>query len=321
MAVYKVAQDVEADDKLIGPFSFRQFVYLIIVVISGAAMWGLFGIFPVLAIIPLPFIVLFGALALPLRKDQPMETYLAAIISFYVKPRRRLWESDGIESTIVVTAPKNEEIKLTKDLTTTEAEKRLEYLAALADTRGWSIRHTTKPTSGTAMVDDVYNDAQSTQDMLDDSSGVVQNFTTIIDQADARRHDDMVARLKAPVQTLPLATQQTQTQPVSPQPVTQSQQAAATDPAMIHLDYNPYPSSIHQSVISPIDPNQPTPQVQSASTPQVASEPQPTTSVIPSSPAIMDLANNKDLSIEAIAHEANRRAQKLEDDEVVISLR
>ena len=27
MAVYKVPQDVEADDKLIGPFSFRQFIY------------------------------------------------------------------------------------------------------------------------------------------------------------------------------------------------------------------------------------------------------------------------------------------------------
>ena len=30
MAQYKVPQDVEADDKLIGPFSFRQFVYLLI---------------------------------------------------------------------------------------------------------------------------------------------------------------------------------------------------------------------------------------------------------------------------------------------------
>ena len=30
MAQYKVPQDVEADDKLLGPFSFRQFVYLLI---------------------------------------------------------------------------------------------------------------------------------------------------------------------------------------------------------------------------------------------------------------------------------------------------
>ncbi len=30
MAVYKVPQDVEAEDKLLGPFSMRQFIYLII---------------------------------------------------------------------------------------------------------------------------------------------------------------------------------------------------------------------------------------------------------------------------------------------------
>jgi hypothetical protein len=82
MATYKVPQDVEADDKLIGPFSFRQFIYLIIVALSIALAWGLSKLFIGLVIIPLPVILLFGALALPLRKDQPMEIYLAAIISY-----------------------------------------------------------------------------------------------------------------------------------------------------------------------------------------------------------------------------------------------
>ena len=30
MATYKVPQDVEAEDKLLGPFTFRQFIYLLI---------------------------------------------------------------------------------------------------------------------------------------------------------------------------------------------------------------------------------------------------------------------------------------------------
>lgn len=68
MAVYKVPQDVEADDKLIGPFSFRQFIYLIIVAISIAIAWGLSQLFIPLAVIPLPLILFFGALALPLKK-------------------------------------------------------------------------------------------------------------------------------------------------------------------------------------------------------------------------------------------------------------
>jgi hypothetical protein len=72
MAVYKVPQDVEADDKLIGPFSFRQFIYLIIVALSIAAAWGLGHLFIPLAILPFPIILFFGALALPLRKDQQL---------------------------------------------------------------------------------------------------------------------------------------------------------------------------------------------------------------------------------------------------------
>ena len=75
MAQYKVPQDVEADDKLLGPFSFRQFVYLLIAGGLIALAIGLFQLFPLLVIIPLPFVLFFGALALPLRKDQPMETY------------------------------------------------------------------------------------------------------------------------------------------------------------------------------------------------------------------------------------------------------
>ena len=106
MAQYKVPQDVEAEDKLLGPFTFRQFIYLLIAAAGIAGAWGLFQLFPLLALIPLPFVFFFGVLALPLKKDQPMETYLAAIISFYFKPNRRIWTAGQRESTIKIIAPK-----------------------------------------------------------------------------------------------------------------------------------------------------------------------------------------------------------------------
>ena len=59
MAQYKVPQDVEADDKLIGPFSFRQFVYLLVAAGLIALAVGMFQLFPLLAIIPLPFAFFF----------------------------------------------------------------------------------------------------------------------------------------------------------------------------------------------------------------------------------------------------------------------
>ena len=106
MAQYKVPQDVEADDKLLGPFSFRQFIYLMIASGGIVAAIGLFQIFPLLAIVPLPVVFFFALLALPLKKDQPMETYLAAIVYYHLKQKNRIWTPGQRESTIIITAPK-----------------------------------------------------------------------------------------------------------------------------------------------------------------------------------------------------------------------
>ena len=46
MSVYKVPQDVEADDKLLGPFNFRQFIYLMVAGGLIALAIFLFQIFP-----------------------------------------------------------------------------------------------------------------------------------------------------------------------------------------------------------------------------------------------------------------------------------
>mgnify|MGYP000864185554 CR=1 FL=1 len=190
MAEYKVAQDVEAEDKLIGPFSFRQFIYLIIAAVAVALAWGLGQIFVGLAIIPLPVIIFFTVLALPLRKDQPMEIYVAAIISYRLKPRKRVWSPDGIESLIEITVPKAVDEHLTKDLSQMETEKRLSYLADIADTKGWSIRHTTEPTPNSSMVSDQYYAAQQTVGMLDEDGSVARKFDAMISRADQERHAD-----------------------------------------------------------------------------------------------------------------------------------
>jgi hypothetical protein len=68
VSVYKVPQDVEADDKLLGPFSFRQFIYLMVAAGLAAIAVFLFQIFPGLIVIPAPFLIFFVVLALPLQK-------------------------------------------------------------------------------------------------------------------------------------------------------------------------------------------------------------------------------------------------------------
>ena len=206
MAVYKVPQDVEADDKLIGPFSFRQFVYLIIAVISIALAWGLSQLFIPLAIIPLPLIIFFGALALPLRKDQPMEIYLAAVVSFYLKPRKRLWQPDGIQSLVEITAPKVIEVQRAKDLSQMEAQQRLSYLADIVDTGGWAVRGVGMQTPNSAMQNDAYYAAQQTEDVLDAQGGVAQSFDSMISEADNRRRQEVVERMHQPAPAAPVQT-------------------------------------------------------------------------------------------------------------------
>lgn len=193
MSVYKVPQDVEADDKLLGPFNFRQFIYLIIVAGCIALDIFLWGIFPGLIILPLPVIIFFGALALPLRKDQPMETYLAAIVSFYLKPHKRLWQPDGIEHLIQISAPINKEDSLIKDISQMEASRRLSYLADIVDTEGWAIKHSVAPTQ-TAVREEYSNEARAAEDMFDNSR-ISSNVDSLLSQHDNRRRQQIMQNL------------------------------------------------------------------------------------------------------------------------------
>ncbi len=172
MAQYKVPQDVEADDKLLGPFTFRQFVYLMIMGGCIGLAFGLFQIFPLLAIIPVPFVLFFGALALPIKRDQPMETYLAAVVSYHLKPRKRLWHPGQRESTIEITAPKVVEQPRTRELSGEEAGNRLSFLANVIDTEGYAVRG---DITNAPIREDYLAEAANTPDILDANSSTVIN--------------------------------------------------------------------------------------------------------------------------------------------------
>ena len=191
MAQYKVPQDVEADDKLLGPFSFRQFVYLLIAGGLVALAVGLFQIFPVLAIIPVPFILLLAVLALPLKKDQPMETYLAAIVSYYLKPRTRLWMPGQRESTITITAPKkSEDESRTRDITGEEATHRLSFLADIVDTEGYAI----KGVGFQKVNDELVAEATMTNDIFETNRFDELESTIVRDEND--RHAKVIEEMR-----------------------------------------------------------------------------------------------------------------------------
>lgn len=196
MATYKVPQDVEADDKLLGPFTFRQFIYLMIVFGSGMLAVALFQLFPLLAIIPLPFMIFFGLLALPLKKDQPMETYLAALLSFYTKPNKRYWLPGQSESTILITAPKQVEASRARDLSSEEASHRLSFLAEIVDSEGHAIKN-----ANTTMKDEFYAEAYNTTDMFDANRSDNYNLNNIMIQQQQERREAVVNQMRNAIET------------------------------------------------------------------------------------------------------------------------
>jgi len=294
MSIYKVPQDVEAEDKLLGPFSFRQFVFLIIAVAGIGIAYALSQLLLPLFLIPMPVVLFFGALALPLKKDQPMEVYLAAVISFMLKPKKRLWQPDGIETLVEVVAPKTEEKIYGNKYDQAEVQRRLSYLANLVDSQGWSIRGVNNPNS--SMQADLFNEGRAANDILDENSTTAQNINNLMRQSDIRRREEVIQKMQTAQTTTVAAPQST------------------NSISTAQLIVNPYPT-MRQSTINPLSDNKPI-NNQPTATPQ--------TSLNDVSPAIIDLANNhSDLSIETISREANRIQQenKLAEEEVVISLR
>jgi hypothetical protein len=306
MAQYKVPQDVEADDKLLGPFTFRQFVYLLIVAGFVALAWALFQVFPLLVIIPIPVILFFGALALPLKKDQPMETYLSAIVSYYLKPRKRFWEPGQAESTIVITAPKKVERARTKALSEDEATHRLSFLAEIVDSEGYAI----KGASVSPMREEMYAEATSIPDMFEGRGD--DRIGKVLRTEDVERHTELVSQMRAAIEKAENANlggdgtviqKFSEEEPPKLAPVLTGEDSAAV-----------------------VQPTAPEPQPATKPEPQpVARQTQPampvaqSTSEATPSADIINLANNKDFSVETIAKQAQRLGKK-HDGEVYVSL-
>jgi hypothetical protein len=142
MATYKLIQDIEAEDHILGPLTLRQFIYGLV----AALFFYLSYIVTIkhvvfLLIIFLPPALLATFLAFPFGKDQPTEIWALAKIRFLFKPRKRIWDQSGIKQMVTVTAPKKIEEHFTNGLSQGEVKSRLRALADTLDTRGWAIKH------------------------------------------------------------------------------------------------------------------------------------------------------------------------------------
>lgn len=143
MATHKVPQDVEAEDKLVGFLSLKQFIFVVLGIGFGYLTYFFFAkVHPITALIFIPPTLICLVLGLYQRKDQPVEVFLASALRFYLKARKRVWNQEGYEERVIITAPPVIEHKYTKSFTGAEAVSRLTSLSRMMDSRGWASKMT-----------------------------------------------------------------------------------------------------------------------------------------------------------------------------------
>lgn len=147
MANHKVPQDVETADKLVGFLSLKQFLFVLAGFGLGFLAFNFAKVNFLLAIPFLPFIIVFLVLGLYQRKDQPVEVFLAAWLKYKFSPKARVWNQEGYEQHVIVTAPKKEIIDYTKGMTTQDVYDNFSGIGNKLDTRGWSTKGVSSATS------------------------------------------------------------------------------------------------------------------------------------------------------------------------------
>lgn len=106
---FQVPQFIEVEDKIFGPFSFKQFVYLI----GGAGIsYVLYRVFPlfIALLFILPILGLAGALAFYQMNGKPFIHTLEAAFHFLKKNKLYLWQKSAPSKA----APKPTSDKVTK---------------------------------------------------------------------------------------------------------------------------------------------------------------------------------------------------------------
>ena len=213
MATYKVIQDIEAEDKLLGPLTLRQFIY------AGSCVLFLYLTFlavtknaAFMAVIFIPLAGISGFFAWPWGQDQPTEVWALAKIRFLVKPRKRIWNQSGVKELVTITAPKKVAAVYSNGLTETEVQSRLRALADTIDSRGWAIKNVNvnmfgQPQAQIPQSDRLINvenlpqtvpdiDIQPSDDMLEENNAVSRQFDTMIAASTKAHRDEILKNLR-----------------------------------------------------------------------------------------------------------------------------
>lgn len=90
MQQFQVPQFINIEDRIVGPFTLKQFFYLLGA--AGVVIVGWIYLYiPLFILIAVPIAALFIALAFATVNGRPFPAVFAGAINYYLKPRLYLW--------------------------------------------------------------------------------------------------------------------------------------------------------------------------------------------------------------------------------------
>lgn len=134
---YKVPQKIDLEDKIIGPLTLKQFIYLL----SGAMLDYL--IFSSIASSFLAWLLIFIVSLLALAfafvqvEEQPFSYLMTSFLSYFLRPKIRLWDKRSKIIKLIQFKNKKKEEPGPTIRNPAEVKSSLETLSRVLDTHGW----------------------------------------------------------------------------------------------------------------------------------------------------------------------------------------
>lgn len=247
MGQYKVPQDVEAEDKIIGRLTLKQFIYAVIGVAYGLITFQLFKkVIFLFVIVGLPPTILMLALGLYQRDGQPFEAYLLSLVAYWFKPRTRIWLKEDLVEVFKIEQPKPKPEEAHRD--PREVRGQLEKLAQIVDTRGWAAKQadvqepTLQPVIDlsdrlttaeiTLPSTTVQPQIEATDDMFDEQNNPsVHNLDALLADSEKTIHNQLMERMRQQLPTPDAPQPGSVATPMTPAIPTPTPQALPPTPA------------------------------------------------------------------------------------------
>lgn len=91
---FTVPQFIDAEDKIIGPVTLRQFAIVLIAFLTDAVLWKLIGSFVVYLLVALPVFAAALILAFAKVNGVPFHFFLLNLVQTMKKPKLRVWNKE-----------------------------------------------------------------------------------------------------------------------------------------------------------------------------------------------------------------------------------